>query len=221
MRYLQVRLTGDQVLLHPLVPTLTDEECFREAKMIEWSPSFEPPRVTVLLYLEGDLDHFEDVLAETDIVLASDVTRFGDSRGYVYIHGEPHPTEWGLATAFSGEGLVPVLPIEYHYDGTISIRVLGPLERLQEAVERLPTGVDTAIEQVGEYNVGRPQIPPPLPDRQREALAVAFDAGYYDMPRTASRDEVADRLNCAPSTASEHLQKAERRLVKTYLHKTG
>lgn len=221
MQYLQIRLIGEQVLLHPLVPTLTDEEYVREARMIEWSPSFDPPRVTVLLYLEGDLDQFEAVLGESDIVLTSDVTRFGDGRSYVYIHAEPHPTEWRLATAFSGEGLVPVLPIEYHDDGTISIRVVGPLKRLQEAVERLPTGVDTKIEQVGEYNLGRPQIPPPLPDRQREALAVAFDAGYYDVPRTASRDEIADRLNCAPSTASEHLQKAGRRLVETYLHESG
>jgi hypothetical protein len=145
MRYLQVRLAGEQVSLHPLVPTLTDDDRFREARMIEWAPSFDPPRVTVLLYLDGDLDHFETVLAETEIVLAFDVIRFGDGRGYAYVHAEPDTTEWNLATAFSGEGLVPVLPIEYHDDGTISIRVLGPTERLQEAIERLPTGVETVI----------------------------------------------------------------------------
>lgn len=221
MRYLQIRMAGEQVLLHPLVPTLTDGSIFREALMVEWAPSVDPPRVTTLFYLDGDLDYFETVLANSDIVLASDVTRIRDGRGYAYIHTEPHPTEWDIATAFSGEGLVPVLPIEYYDDESISIRILGPAERLQAVVERIPAGVETTIEQVGEYDLGRPQIPPPLTGRQRDALVVAFDAGYYDVPRTVSRDELADHLDCAPSTASEHLRKAERRLVELYLHRSN
>jgi predicted DNA binding protein len=50
---------------------------------------------------------------------------------------------------------------------------------------------------------------------------VAFEAGYYDVPREASRDDVARCLGCAPSTASEHLRKAERRVVSTFLDREG
>nr|WP_244995667.1 helix-turn-helix domain-containing protein [Halomicroarcula pellucida] len=97
------------------------------------------------------------------------------------------------------------------------MRIVGPHQRLQAAVDATPSGVDTVIQQVGEYDLGRPPIPPALPPRQRDALAVALDAGYYDVPRTANRDDVAARLDCAPSTASEHLQKAEAHLVRTFL----
>ncbi|MEF8906631.1 MAG: helix-turn-helix domain-containing protein [Haloarculaceae archaeon] len=37
--------------------------------------------------------------------------------------------------------------------------------------------------------------------------------GYYDQPRATTHEEVAPQLGCAPNTASEHLQKAEAKLV--------
>jgi hypothetical protein len=66
MRYLQVRLAAGDATLHPLVSALTDPDVFRNAMMLEWTPSFDPPRANVLLYLEGDLDRFpfrDDVAA--------------------------------------------------------------------------------------------------------------------------------------------------------------
>lgn len=217
MRYLHVRLAGAETTLHPLVPTLTDESLFGDAKMIDWAPSFDPRRVTVLLYLDGALDRFGGVLDDTDLVLESDVTPIGESRGYAYVHSEPHPTEWRLFEIATSEGLLPVFPVQYHDDGTLSIQIVGPADSLQAAVEAMPDGVETSIERVGEYDLGRAPIPPSLPSRQREALEVAFDAGYYEVPREATRTDVAEGLGCAPSTASEHLRKAEHRIVRTYL----
>lgn len=221
MRYLHVRLTGDEVELHPLVPTLTDRALFREAAMVDWAPSYDPRRSTVLLYLAGDLEAYEAVLAETDLVLSFDVTRIDGDRGYAYVHSEPHPTEWLLFETFDREGLVPVSPITYNGDGSVDVRILGPNERLREVVAAIPDGVETSIERVGEYDLGRGPIPGTLPPRQREALEVALEAGYYDVPRRATRDDVAELLGCAPSTASEHLQKAEATLVRTHLHRPG
>jgi predicted DNA binding protein len=97
------------------------------------------------------------------------------------------------------------------------MRLVGPTDRLQAAVDATPEGVETSIERVGEYDLGRPPVPGALPDRQREALEVALEAGYYDVPRGATREDVARRLGCAPSTASEHLRKAEARLVRTFV----
>ena len=44
-------------------------------------------------------------------------------------------------------------------------------------------------------------------------VAAARDLGYYDLPREATHADVAERLGCAPGTASEHLRKAEAKLV--------
>mgnify|MGYP002276742734 CR=1 FL=1 len=53
-----------------------------------------------------------------------------------------------------------------------------------------------------------------LTDRQREAVEAGLDLGYYDVPRTTDHEAVADALGCAPSTAAEHLRKAESKLLR-------
>lgn len=221
MRYLHVRLTGDEVELHPLVSTLTDRGLFRETAMVDWAPSYDPRRSTVLLYLAGDLDTYEAVLEDLDLVLEYDVTRIDADRGYAYVHSEPHPTERLLYEAFDREGLLVVSPIGYNPDGSVDVRIVGPAAELQAIVDEIPEGVETSIERVGEYDLGRRAIPGPLSPKQREALTVATDLGYYEVPKAATRDDVAERLGCAPSNASEHLQKAEARLVRTYLERAG
>ena len=201
MRYLTIRVSGEDAELHPLVPALTDESIFREAQMVDWAPSLDPPRATVLLYVDGDIDRFVEVLEATDIVLAYDVTRFAEQRGYVYVHSEPHPVEWRLFEVGTMEGLIPVFPLQYHHDGSITARIVGPMATLQAAVEGLPEGIDTTLERVGEYDLGRPPIPPALPPRQATALRTAFELGYYAVPKRATRDDVAAAMDCAPSTA--------------------
>lgn len=52
-----------------------------------------------------------------------------------------------------------------------------------------------------------------LTGRQRQVLRAAFDAGYYDWPRTATGEEVADDLDIASATFSEHIQTAEQKLA--------
>jgi hypothetical protein len=54
-----------------------------------------------------------------------------------------------------------------------------------------------------------------LTDRQREVLPTAFELGYFDVPRAVTTREVAAELDLDPSTVSEHLQRAERRLLNS------
>ena len=52
-----------------------------------------------------------------------------------------------------------------------------------------------------------------LTDRQREALQIAFHAGYFDWPRSTDADSVAAEIGIAQSTFSQHLRTAERKLL--------
>lgn len=56
-----------------------------------------------------------------------------------------------------------------------------------------------------------------LSDRQREALLAALDLGYYEHPRAATQEDIASRLGCEANTASEHLQKAEAKVLTEVL----
>ena len=52
-----------------------------------------------------------------------------------------------------------------------------------------------------------------LTPRQHEVLLLAYANGYYDWPRGKSGEELADELEVTYATFSEHLRKAERKLV--------
>lgn len=60
-----------------------------------------------------------------------------------------------------------------------------------------------------------------LTDRQREALAAAYEMGYFEVPRGASLGEVAATLDISASSLSERLRRAQTCLVESALEDAG
>lgn len=60
-----------------------------------------------------------------------------------------------------------------------------------------------------------------LTDRQQEALRVAYHAGYFDRPRKATGEAVAEILGISQPTFNEHLRNAEHRLFEQLLRSDG
>lgn len=88
--------------------------------------------------------------------------------------------------------------------------LVGHPDDLGAVVEGVPEGIHLHVRRVGnDVTVGGS----PLTDRQREALAVAREVGYYEVPRRNGVEAVADELGCAVSTASGLLRRGEARLV--------
>jgi hypothetical protein len=56
-----------------------------------------------------------------------------------------------------------------------------------------------------------------LTERQREVLATAYEAGYFDHPKGANAGEVATSLDIDRSTFSEHIAAAQRKLLSSLL----
>jgi hypothetical protein len=59
-----------------------------------------------------------------------------------------------------------------------------------------------------------------LTDRQHEALRVAYEMGYFEIPRRASLDDVAAELDITASSLSERLRRAQTHLVETTVAST-
>jgi hypothetical protein len=53
-----------------------------------------------------------------------------------------------------------------------------------------------------------------LTDRQYEALRIAYELGYFDVPRRASLADVAAELDIASSSVSERLRRAQTELIE-------
>lgn len=53
-----------------------------------------------------------------------------------------------------------------------------------------------------------------LTDRQTEALVLGLERGYYSLPAETKIDRLAEGVGVSPSTLSEHLRKAETRILR-------
>lgn len=109
------------------------------------------------------------------------------------------------------------LPLELPFtirDGVAEVEVTASRDRLSSFTAQLDAfGMDFDVEYVRELASSESL----LTDRQRELLAEAVEAGYYDTPRECSLTELSDRVGVAKSTASETLHRVEEKIVKEYV----
>lgn len=62
----------------------------------------------------------------------------------------------------------------------------------------------------------RPE-PDSLTETQRATFLTTFDAGYFDVPRRATLEEIADRLDVSTQAVSTRLRRGQRNLIRTTL----
>lgn len=129
----------------------------------------------------------------------------------VTVRPDASPLSAAVFRALTRTGLVVDLPVVYR-EGSVHATFVGEAGALQSALDAFPSAVTVDVEEVGAFGGGNPASA--LSDRQREAVLAGLELGYYTVPRQATHRDVAARLGCAPSTASEHLQKAEAKLVR-------
>jgi predicted DNA binding protein len=107
-------------------------------------------------------------------------------------------------------------PLVYR-DGRIHGHIVGAPATLQSTIDSLPESVSVQIDAIQQFPSADVNPATTLSDRQQEALEVALELGYYDTPREATHTDIAAELDCAPNTASDHLQKGEAKLVRAGL----
>lgn len=102
-------------------------------------------------------------------------------------------------------------------DASVTVGMTGPQEAIGDTIAAYrDAGATVSLETLGDYEPGDWPADA-LTRRQREIVEVAYDLGYFDVPRRASTADVAAELDLDPSTVSEHLQRAERNVFATVL----
>jgi len=109
-----------------------------------------------------------------------------------------------------------VPPIEFRSDGVANLTVVGNAASIQQTLDEIPSEVTVIVQQVGTYDWWQALFDPALTDRQREAVSAAVSAGYYAVPLESNVEAIATTLDCAASTAAEHLRKAEQAVMAEY-----
>jgi len=217
VKRLRVSITanGREREIHPMYGVLTGAPFVERATALQWN--FTGDALGILHYVEGDADAFAAAADDVDVVVGYEIEPVDDGAFYAYVRDATTESLAELFGPTSRGGIVVVPPVVYGTDGTVTLTVFGPDEELQAAMGEIPDPIEVTVEAVGSLATSRIAPTARLTDRQREAAEAAIDLGYYDVPRTADHEAVADALDCAPSTAAEHLRKAESKLLRAVL----
>ena len=221
MKLIRGRATVDPDAAPTFYNLLANSERIAEARLIGGNPTREG--VETLLYaLEGDPERFRAEATETPGIESVDLSATEDGWTYALVEARPLATPMyeTIHRARMQSSFVARRPIVYR-DGAIHFSVVGDPASLQAAFDRASDAVDVRIDEI-ETVRGDPDRPTAtLSQRQREAVTVALELGYYDQPRAATHADVAAELECATATASEHLRKAEAKLVRAAIAGSG
>nr|WP_305794491.1 helix-turn-helix domain-containing protein [Halomarina rubra] len=171
--------------------------------------------------LSGDPSVLDGPLDRRSDVLGYEVVADHDGSTVLYLHvdsGEPAGTLVELLSAYR---LLVETPFAFTDEG-LRVTLVGTAAALRGALGDLPSNVEWTVERHVPFAAVETDdgLLAGLTDRQRETLEAAVDVGYYDVPKSGDRADVAARLDCSASTVGKHLQKAERHIV-TRLFESG
>lgn len=212
-----VRLTisadGREEEVHPMFALLTTAPYLDHVVGLHWN--FSGDFLGFMVYLEGDEDRFRSELEGIGQVRDFEITPAGDDSFYAYVRDRTNEVSRQLFGTFTRGSLLLMPPVEYGRDGTVTFSLFGPADEIQAAIEGVPAPVTAEVNEVGSMAATPETIESSLSERQRAAVEAGVDVGYYDVPRSGSQEDVAEELGCSPSTAAEHLRKAEAKVLRS------
>lgn len=91
---------------------------------------------------------------------------------------------------------------------------------LRQAVSDIPDAIGVTRKRLGDYLPILGEVLLRLTSRQREALALVVEVGYYRIPRETTFEEIAEGLDCTTSAANTLLRSAEATIGAAHLSPT-
>jgi len=198
---------------------LLSAPCVDRATNMHWNYTGE--EFGVMHYVEGDIEAFERRIEAVETVTAYELTPAGEDAFYAYVRDATNESLRATFEVVFRDPVVVVPPVEFTESGRVTFSVFGPSGDVQAAVDGLDDSLGVTVTAVTGLEGTPGVVESPLSDRQRDAVETALELGYYEIPREASHEDVAAAVDCAPSTAAEHLRKAEAKLLRSMLEGRG
>lgn len=167
--------------------------------------------------ISGDIPLVERMIARADYIRDFSLSDDGDGGTLVYIHSNPPPSIEHFLQLPRTHGVFFDFPLEGTTDGHFRVTMIGETnEVLQSALADIPSELEVEVERIGPPPMEPGGLNRILTDRQSQVLEVALELGYYDVPRNATHQDIADRMDLSVGTVGEHLQKIEARVIGAF-----
>jgi predicted DNA binding protein len=216
MRYVKVSLIPTEGDIDPVGEEIQQEPSLTREAILHIN-RLNDGTVVLLTQLRGDRDAILDILEGHRAVMSYNVSSLRDGL-QAYIHAEPTHMAAALLGLTQEHEFVLDTPIEYGPEGGFRVALIGQEETVRRAIEDVPEGIRVELEQLSDYDPELRELSSLLTDRQREILNTAADLGYYEVPRRATHQDIADELDLSTTTVGEHLRKIEARMLSEIAH---
>lgn len=172
--------------------------------------------VATLMSVRGDEAVAEAALREVASVYDVAAANSPGGATLVYVRHDPNDVARAMLRAREQTSVVVGKPVVVHDSGAIEVTYLGTGDAFVDALGTV-TDVSLEVRETGEYTPQRRDVFDSLTPRQAEVVDAAVRLGYYENPRNATHEDVADAIGCSPGTAGEHLRKAEARVFSQFV----
>jgi len=139
-----------------------------------------------------------------------------DGQTIYFLQHKPSKLASGL---FSGGGFMSI-PLEIR-NGRIRASFLGNpsgIQRILRTLNHEGLRYDVVSNTDAKFSMQSPLAS--LTEKQRRVITLAFNLGYYEIPKKVSSEELAKKLNIREATFARHRIKAERRVLKAVLEQS-
>jgi predicted DNA binding protein len=212
MKSLKITLRFSDGAFHSVDRAISQVESLERRELLDID-LFKDDSCVLFYRLSGhNLDQLQRILDEhPDIISGEALTH--ENHHYLFMHikeGEPIST---LMNIVDKHALLLRRPLLFTRKGSLQVEVIGTESDLRDALDEALREVDVEIDKFTEYIPDRTEgILSILTERQLEVLRSAVQLGYFENPRQASYEEIAEEVNCSTTTANVLLREAERKV---------
>lgn len=207
-------------LSSPQLPLVRTAAAAGTELTVETILTTDPDGPVVVCWVEAAaFERFEASLDGDEVRTFSVLETTPDRRLY-HVRLE-RPPLFPLKEAFDSFGATPLVGSVIRGDGWLA-RARVPDRDALVAFRRAcqDRGVSFRLEGLSESDRGE-RDGASLTPKQREALLLAYDSGYYDVPRRSSLGDLGERLEISKPSVASRLRRAEQRVIGAVLDRRG
>lgn len=217
MRYLTVGVHAvEPGAFHPIGKRLAEEPAIQQ-EAIHHAELLADGTIVLLAEGSGDRERYEEIMRESAQVETFLVS--GEQRWIATSQFEAHGPVRRFLEMRRESDLVVKWPIQFTGGGSIEITFLGTDSDFQDFYNLIGQSdiFDVQVVETGAYDPNDTSFMRALTTRQQEVLEAAVEEGYYNNPREATHDDVADVIGIAPTTVGDHLREIEMRVFEMFV----
>ena len=213
VRYVDITIRQPDEQLHPMQRFIRDEDVVSYEELVAWTLRPTQGEQLSLFYVEADLEPYEAAIRSVESIDRYRLITLDDTAAHVWVVEQLRPEFLSFAAPFADSDVIVLPPVRFDDGAAMRMTLVGPGADIQTALDAVGETSRLTVHRVGGFDPRHGDPMGELTDRQREAVQIALDCGYYAVPREADLAEVADALDCTQSTASVLLRRAERTVL--------